>query len=159
MYPNNGSNLAEMEGFEPPHALRRLADFESAPFSHLGTSPETWLLYQRRNRKSRLMLRIISSFCKFQNSLHTEQNRIIIPRIMRKQAGAAVLNIITCIAESAAATIPKSIQRTIAEQAVEGFRICTSMAGKIFAGFILIKFITFHRILPEWSFQSLLTVL
>ena len=31
--------LAEMEGFEPPHALRRLADFESAPFSHLGTSP------------------------------------------------------------------------------------------------------------------------
>ena len=39
MYPNNGSNLAEMEGFEPPHALRRLADFESAPFSHLGTSP------------------------------------------------------------------------------------------------------------------------
>ncbi len=31
--------LAEMEGFEPPRALRRLADFESAPFSHLGTSP------------------------------------------------------------------------------------------------------------------------
>ncbi len=31
--------LAEMEGFEPPHALQRLADFESAPFSHLGTSP------------------------------------------------------------------------------------------------------------------------
>ena len=31
--------MAEMEGFEPPHALRRLADFESAPFSHLGTSP------------------------------------------------------------------------------------------------------------------------
>ena len=34
-----GFYLAEMEGFEPPHALRRLADFESAPFSHLGTSP------------------------------------------------------------------------------------------------------------------------
>ena len=32
--------MAEMEGFEPPHALRRLADFESAPFSHLGTSPK-----------------------------------------------------------------------------------------------------------------------
>ena len=32
--------MAEMEGFEPPHALRRLADFESAPFSHLGTSPQ-----------------------------------------------------------------------------------------------------------------------
>ena len=44
MYPNNGSNLAEMEGFEPPHALRRLADFESAPFSHLGTSPNNWFI-------------------------------------------------------------------------------------------------------------------
>ena len=31
--------MAEMEGFEPPHALRRLPDFESGPFSHLGTSP------------------------------------------------------------------------------------------------------------------------
>ena len=34
-----GPFLAEMEGFEPPHALRRLPDFESGPFSHLGTSP------------------------------------------------------------------------------------------------------------------------
>ncbi len=34
-----GVLLAEMEGFEPPHAFRRLADFESAPFSRLGTSP------------------------------------------------------------------------------------------------------------------------
>ena len=32
-------DVAEMEGFEPPHALRRLSDFESEPFSHLGTSP------------------------------------------------------------------------------------------------------------------------
>ena len=31
--------LAEMEGFEPPRTLRRLPDFESGPFSHLGTSP------------------------------------------------------------------------------------------------------------------------
>ena len=37
--PEGYGFLAEMEGFEPPHALRRLADFESAPFSHLGTSP------------------------------------------------------------------------------------------------------------------------
>ena len=34
-----GPFLAEMEGFEPPHAFRRLSDFESEPFSHLGTSP------------------------------------------------------------------------------------------------------------------------
>ena len=31
--------MAEMEGFEPPHTLRRLPDFESGPFNHLGTSP------------------------------------------------------------------------------------------------------------------------
>lgn len=34
-----GPFLAEMEGFEPPHALRRLPDFESGPFNRLGTSP------------------------------------------------------------------------------------------------------------------------
>ena len=33
------SDVAEMEGFEPPHTLRCLSDFESEPFSHLGTSP------------------------------------------------------------------------------------------------------------------------
>ena len=32
-------DVAEMEGFEPPHTLRRLPDFESGPFNHLGTSP------------------------------------------------------------------------------------------------------------------------
>ena len=44
LYQNDGYSLAEMEGFEPPHALRRLADFESAPFSHLGTSPLAYAL-------------------------------------------------------------------------------------------------------------------
>ena len=34
-----GPFLAEMEGFEPPHAFRRLSDFESEPFRHFGTSP------------------------------------------------------------------------------------------------------------------------
>ena len=29
-----------MEGFEPPRRLPDLSDFESEPFSHLGTSPE-----------------------------------------------------------------------------------------------------------------------
>jgi hypothetical protein len=31
--------MAERVGFEPTHALRRLADFESAPLGLLGTSP------------------------------------------------------------------------------------------------------------------------
>ena len=35
--------MAEMEGFEPPHGLRRLPDFESGPFSLLGTSPNILL--------------------------------------------------------------------------------------------------------------------
>ena len=46
--------LAEMEGFEPPHALRRLADFESAPFSHLGTSPEQLPHYISRCMKNQV---------------------------------------------------------------------------------------------------------
>ena len=46
--------LAEMEGFEPPHALRRLPDFESGPFSHLGTSPSTPNLSAAQAVKSKL---------------------------------------------------------------------------------------------------------
>ena len=44
--------LAEMEGFEPPHAFRRLADFESAPFSRLGTSPYLPAHYISRQGKN-----------------------------------------------------------------------------------------------------------
>ncbi len=50
-----GIFLAEMEGFEPPHAFRRLADFESAPFSRLGTSPWALPLYQQDRKKSILI--------------------------------------------------------------------------------------------------------
>ena len=42
--------MAEMEGFEPPHALRRLPDFESGPFNRLGTSPNVFPL-QRFSEK------------------------------------------------------------------------------------------------------------
>ena len=51
--------LAEMEGFEPPHALRRLADFESAPFSHLGTSPcKSLLIISARLEKIKAFPRV-----------------------------------------------------------------------------------------------------
>ncbi len=33
------NEVAERVGFEPTHAVRRLADFESAPLDHLGTFP------------------------------------------------------------------------------------------------------------------------
>ena len=70
--------LAEMEGFEPPHVLRRLADFESAPFSRLGTSPKTRLLYQQKKEKSRIFQGHIFLFCQLHNRLHAGANGIVV---------------------------------------------------------------------------------
>ena len=39
MYPNNGSNLAEQQGFEPWQHFHALRDFESRLFDHLSTAP------------------------------------------------------------------------------------------------------------------------
>ena len=47
-------------------------DFESAPFSHLGTSPNSRVLYQRKREKSRLLFR------NFQHLSHFSANRIIV---------------------------------------------------------------------------------
>ena len=38
--------FTEMEGFEPSRRRTDLPDFESGPFSHLGTSPEHCILYE-----------------------------------------------------------------------------------------------------------------
>ena len=64
--------LAEMEGFEPPHALRRLADFESAPFSHLGTSPYWQLLYCSKLSPKKQELVLLSH--QFQDIIHFSHN-------------------------------------------------------------------------------------
>ena len=73
--PEGSFSLAEMEGFEPPHALRRLADFESAPFSHLGTSPySTALLYQPQVQKSRIFPLV---FCQIQHIFHSTHDAVI----------------------------------------------------------------------------------
>ena len=48
-----------MEGFEPPHALRRLPDFESGPFSHLGTSPYLRFRAARAGRHPLLLCHIL----------------------------------------------------------------------------------------------------
>ena len=119
-------------------------DFESAPFSHLGTSPKTPLLYQHKSRKSRIFRKAVLSFCQFQNRTQPGKDPVIVFRLMRYPAFAAVLNAGSCIAEVSAATVPQCIQRAIAEQAVKGLHICTGVAGKPAAGFILIKFIAFH---------------
>ena len=159
LYPNYGSYLAEMEGFEPPHALRRLADFESAPFSHLGTSPKTRLLYQPKPGKSRLIRGNLYSFCQFQNSIHSGHNPIISTGTMRNQTATAIFDSGRSIAESTATLVTKGIQRAIAEPAVKAVRIATGMTGEIRTGFVLIEFITFHRNLPEWTFHSSASVL
>ena len=136
--------MAEMEGFEPPHALRRLADFESAPFSHLGTSPKTWLLYQRYLKKSRLFLGVRLLFCQFQNHLHLSADGFILLPAMGPQTGAAILDSVFGILKLAAALIPQGIQWAIAKNTAEGFRICTFMAGKIFTLLMLKKIIMGH---------------
>ena len=136
--------LAEMEGFEPPHALRRLADFESAPFSHLGTSPKSSLLYQCQVKKSSFFLIRIVLFYQFQHFPHLFTNGRIILSEVGSQAAGAILDPIFRIAKSAAAAVAKTIQRTIAEKAAEGFRIRSMMAGKIFTFSVLKKIIMAH---------------
>ena len=119
-----------MEGFEPPRALRRLADFESAPFSHLGTSPETWLLYQRRREKSRIFLFIGILFRQFQYILKFAADRGVIRTSVRKEALAAIFCPILYVSIISAAFVTQSIQRTVTEKTVEILWLGSFMAGK-----------------------------
>ena len=99
-------HMAEMEGFEPPHALRRLADFESAPFSHLGTSPETLVLYQRPGKKSRFFPVL---FYQFQNILHLCADFFIVLPAVGTQTAGAVLDTRFGIPEAAAAVFTQAV--------------------------------------------------
>ena len=137
LYQNDGYYLAEMEGFEPPHALRRLADFESAPFSHLGTSPEQWLLYQPQGEKSRF-------FRQFHYLRHLLHHSIVVFPFVGPQAAGAVLDAGFGVGKLAAAPIPKGIQRAVAEQAAEAIRIRALMAGKVLALLMLKKIVICH---------------
>ena len=141
--------LAEMEGFEPPHVLRRLADFESAPFSHLGTSPKTWLLYQRWVEKSRIFPNLRLLFCHLQDLLGLLADLGILLPAVRAQTVGAVFVAILGILEITAAILPKGIQGAVAENTAETFRISTGMAGKIFTFPILEKIIMCHK-KPRW---------
>ena len=154
MYPNNGSNLAEMEGFEPPHALRRLADFESAPFSHLGTSPKTWLLYQQHRKKSRFFRIRMALFYHFQNLCHTTADTFIVFPAMGPQAPGTIFDPIFCITEASAAFFSQAIQRTVAEQAAKSLRICPLMAREILTFPVLEKIIMRHNAPQFLSFYQ-----
>ena len=67
---------------------------------------------------------------------------------MGTQALRAVFDAVLGIGEMAAAILPKSIQRAIAEKAAEGFRIRTPVAREILALFILEKVVMAHTITP-----------
>jgi len=58
---------------------------------------------------------------------------------MGEQATGAILNSLFCIGKIATALITKSIQRAIAEQAVEIVRVLRFMTRKVFAVTILKK--------------------
>ena len=137
-----GVFLAEMEGFEPPHVLRRLADFESAPFSRLGTSPYGYVLYHLRVKKSRL-------FRKFQNLWHFFHDfSIIFPAVGTETVGA-VFDTVGQVAETATAFVTQGIQGAIAKQTAKGIWIRPRMTGEIFTFPVLKKIVMSHVTPPS----------
>ena len=61
------------------------------------------------------------------------------------QTIGAVLHAVFRIAEIAAAPVAQCIQRAVTEKTVEIVRVCTFMAGEIFAGSILKEIVICHR--------------
>ncbi len=126
-------------------------DFESAPFSHLGTSPETFGIIATAFEKIKVLPVL---FYQFQNFLHFFAYDFIILSYMRPQATGTVLNPLPGIPETATTLVTQTVQRTVAEQTAEGFRIRTGMAGKIFA-FPVLKKIVVRHILSSKYFSRL----
>ena len=87
------------------------------------------------------------SFGQFDDSRHLFTYFLVVFPDMRPQTVGAVLDAGFCIEKTAATLISKTIQRAIAEQAAEGFRIRTGMAGKILAFPVLKKIVICHSIL------------
>ena len=142
--------LAEMEGFEPPHALRRLADFESAPFSHLGTSPCMIIgaLYQLPSEKSRIFRLFRFLFCQFHYLVQCFGDCFVVLPAVGPQAVGAILDALFGVLEIAAAVFPQGVQGAITENAAETFRVGAGMAGEIFAFPVLKKVVMAHNFYP-----------
>ena len=64
------------------------------------------------------------------------------------QATGAILDPIFGICKTTAAPIPQRIQRAIAKQATEAFRICIPVTGKILTLLILKKIVIGHKTVP-----------
>ena len=125
-------------------------DFESAPFSHLGTSPKTRLLYQYEPEKSSFFMVGGLFFCQLQYRTHIIADTCIVFPAVRTQAVGAILDTIICISEIAAAPVTKAVQGAVTEKAAERFRICTHVTGKIFTFLILKKIIIGHIYSPSY---------
>ena len=76
---------------------------------------------------------------------------------MGPQTVGAVLDAVFRIKEAAATFVTQTVQRAIAEQTAESFRIRTGMAGKIFAVLMLEKIIIRHIVPPFQSAVKLLS--
>lgn len=87
------------------------------------------------------------SFCQFNDTGHFFTYFFVIIPDMGLQAVGAILDAGFCIGEAPSAFVPKAVQRAVAEQAAEGFRICTGMTGKILTFPVLKKIVIGHNIL------------
>ena len=138
MYQSTVPYLAEQQGFEPWQHFHVLRDFESRLFDHLSTAPLTRVLYQQRSKKSRFL------FGHFKNAGHFFTDSTVIFPTVGLQTFGAIFNAIFCVGKAAAAILTQAIQRAIAEQTAESFRVCTGMTGKIFTFLVLKKIIMRH---------------
>ena len=126
-----------------PRTLARLADFESAPFSHLGTSPywQAMVLYQCSTKKSRFFGLL---FCQFHHFADLGADFIVVLPAVGLQAVGAVLDAVFGVGKCAAALVAQCIQGTEAEQAAEFFRIRPGVAGEVFTLLMLEKIVICH---------------
>ena len=88
-------------------------------------------------------------FCNFHNIHHSCVNCVVIFSSVRTQASGAIFYTVAGILVAASTVFSQTVKRTIAEQAAEGFRVCTGMAGKIFTFTMLEKIIIRHNMSPK----------
>ena len=121
-------------------------DFESAPFSHLGTSPYKPGYYNSRAEKNQGLSFL---FCQFHNLAHMLHNGTVVFPLMGPQATGTILDPAFRISEIATTLIPQGIQGTVTKQTAEGLGVGTFMAGKILTLFMLKKIIIRHGCAPS----------
>jgi len=112
----------------------------------LGTSPYSF----RKAHYSNLWIKNQASsllFSQFHDLIHAAANILVILPAVGPQASAAVLDAAFCIGKAAATVLPQGIQGAKAEQAAEGIRVCSPMAGVIFTVLILEEIIMRHSCL------------